>query len=211
MRKRHLAAFLVIDLGEAKTQIAKNWGYILTSGVLSVMGGTLCTLLPIRATGVALAGLAYTLAVTGTVGVIGTFVVEKGFRLASLLFGSCNLYLAYHLFNDPLLESLSFVTAFIAATTIATGLHETSFAIVNSNIPNRFWNFVSGLTSVAAGVYAVMKMPASSLVVPGLALGFSLLSSGVTKIVTGLYGQEEANRIIDGGKPDTTSAALVVG
>jgi uncharacterized membrane protein HdeD (DUF308 family) len=183
---------LEVDVEEAKKEIARNWGFILTSGVLNVLGGSLATFLPVYATGVAYTMVAASLAILGVVGVAGTFYAEKGMKAKSLIFGAANLFLYYRMWHYPF-ESVNILTAYILAFTITDGLHESAFAIQNKELPHRNWNFLSGLSSIAVGVYAAIKMPVSSMVVPGICLGINLITSGISKVAIGLFGQEEAN------------------
>lgn len=160
------------------------------------MGGSMALFMPIFASGVAYTGVSIALGVLGFAGVLGTFFAEKGFRAKSLLIGITNLFLFKQMASNPV-ESLQLLTAVISGSCIADGVHETVFAIQNEDTPCRGWNFFSGLASVAVGVYAAVKMPISSLVVPGIALGVNLITLGAAKIAIALTGQDDANSRID--------------
>lgn len=149
-------------------------------------------LLPFYATAMAGTCLAWSLAVLGVLGIGGVFVAENGFKATSLLFGIINLYLFRLMANNPL-SSLNALTFWISAVSVSEGFHETAFAIRNKDLPNRGWNFLSGISSIAIGAYAFISMPYTSLVVPGIALGVNFITTGISKIAIGLAGQEEAN------------------
>ena len=186
-------AVLEVVVEDAKTAMAKNWGFILTSGVLRFIGGVLAMLVPVYATDVAYSMVAWSIGVLGGIGVVGTFVGEKGMRAASLLFGVANIFLYSRMWKFPF-ESLNMLSAYILAFTVLEGVHETAFAFQNKDLPSSNWNLFSGVSTVAVGIYAAAKMPVSSFVVPGICLGVNLISSGITKVAIGLYGQEEANQ-----------------
>lgn len=186
---------MAIDVEEAKTIIAKNWGWILSAGVVNVIGGCAALLLPLRASGVAVMGVAYTLLGTGLAGIgSGLFgpAEQPGFKTKSLLYGVVNVYLYYRMAYNPF-DSLNALTMWIGATTITDGFHEVAFAFQNKDAPERFWTWVSGVSSVVMGAYAIAAMPISSLVVPGFVMGVHFISSGLSKIVIGMAGQEEAS------------------
>ena len=186
-------AVLEVVVEDAKTAMAKNWGFILTSGVLRFIGGVLAMLVPVYATDVAYSMVAWSIGVLGGIGVVGAFVGEKGMRAASLLFGVANIFLYSRMWKFPF-ESLNMLSAYILAFTVLEGVHETAFAFQNKDLPSSNWNLFSGVSTVAVGIYAAAKMPVSSFVVPGICLGVNLISSGITKVAIGLYGQEEANQ-----------------
>jgi uncharacterized membrane protein HdeD (DUF308 family) len=186
---------LKIDVEAARLEIAKNWGWILVSGFLHSIAGGMAVALPVLASASALNIISFSLFILGVFGITGIFFAEKGFKAKSFLIGVANLALAGFMSTDPL-DALDLLTLCIIALTISEGAHETAFAIRNKYLAHRKWNFLSGLASIAVGVYAFLRRPFSSLVVPGFALGVNLLSLGISKIGIGLYGQSESIRLM---------------
>ncbi|CAB9512935.1 expressed unknown protein [Seminavis robusta] len=188
-------ALLELEVKAAENIIVMNWGWILNSGILNILGGSLALILPLSGSSVAYSIVAATLGVVGGFGIAGSTIdtVEPGFRVKSFLFGALNLFLCYRMSKNPF-GCLNVLTAYILTISIAEGLHETVFAVQNKKLPHRKWNILSGLSSIAVSVFAMIKMPVSSLVVPGICLGVNLISLGTSKVGIALLGQVEANR-----------------
>jgi uncharacterized membrane protein HdeD (DUF308 family) len=153
-------------------------------------------LLPILATEVAYAGIWVSMGILGILGILGVFLGDQaGFRTKSGLLGIFQLALAVRMYKKPF-ESLNALTLVIGCSTMMEGLHEVAFAFQNRKSPRRAFHFFSGLGSIAVAAYALANMPISSLVVPGITLGISLITLGIAKVSIGMYGQEEASRLI---------------
>lgn len=106
--------------------------------------------------------------------------------------GALEFFLAVRMYQEPF-ESLKGLTSLVSASCIVEGLHQAAVATKNrADMRQWGWRVVSGLGSVAAGAYAVSKMPISSLVVPGIALGCHLVSAGALGMFMGLSGRDTA-------------------
>ena len=184
--------FLVVDIEKARDQLAKNWGWIVGSGVLTMALGALALTVPIAATGVAYDGTVLTIGAAGFVGLINVLFAEKGHKLKSGISGLGYLALSYYMGTHPA-QGLDIITLTIATVIAAEGFYETALAIRNKDIQGRGWHFVSGIVSSVAGFLLSANIPAASLVTPGAALGVRLTSSGASKVAIGLTGKEIAD------------------
>ena len=187
-----LPDFLVVDFKQAEEQLAKNWGWITTSGVLTMALGAAALLLPIFATGVAYDGTVLTIGAAGVVGLINAFARENGHRAKSAISGLLYLGLSYYMGTHPA-QGLDIITLTMATVIASEGLFETVLAIKNENLKGRGWHAVSGIGSVLVGLGLSATLPASGLVAPGYALGARLTSNGATKVAVGLAGKEIAD------------------
>jgi len=183
---------LLVDVDQTRAQLAKNWGWIVASGVFTMALGALAFLLPVTATGVAYDGTVLLIGATGLVGLFNAFTRENGHKVKSALSGALYMALAYYMATNPGV-GLGFITLSIAAAISAEGLFETALAVKNENLEGRAWHAVSGIASVIAGLGLTLSMPVSSLVTPGFALGARLSGNGATKVAVGLAGKEIAD------------------
>ena len=186
--------FLLVDIDQARNQLSQNWGWIVTSGVLTIALGTAAFLVPIFATGVAYNGTVLTLGATGLVSVIASiFAREHGQQqVKSALSGILYLGLSYYMGTHPQ-QGLDIITLTIATVIAAEGLYEAALAFRNENLEGRGWHAFSGIGSFIVGLALSANLPATGLVTPGYALGARLTSSGATKLAVGLTGKEIAD------------------
>jgi len=183
---------LIVDQEEAAKQIAKNWGFILLSGSLSLSAGMWAFALPIFATDIAQLSTALTLIGVGAMNVVGTFYVEKGYKLQSFILGAAQLALGAMMETDPV-KNVIFLTLAIAGTVFVEGLYKLVLAAQNRKMEGWWAVLFSGLASVAGSVYVVKFLDLTAAFVPGLALGCSLVSGGFSRILVSLAGRELAN------------------
>lgn len=184
--------FLTVDIDRARDELARNWGWIVGTGVLTMALGALALTVPIAATGVAYDGTVLTIGAAGFLSLINVFFAEKGHKLKSGLSGVGYLALGYYMGTNPT-QGLNIITLSIATVIAAEGLYETALAVKNKEIQGRGWHFVSGILSTLAGVFLSVNIPATSLVTPGAALGVRLTSNGASKVAVGLAGKEIAD------------------
>lgn len=190
--KRELPDFLYVDVEESKRQLAKNWGWITTSGVLTLALGIGALLAPIFATGVAYDVTVLTLGLSGIISIINAFVRENGHKTKSALSGTLSVGLAYLLGQNPT-AGLDIITLSMAFYLAFEGIFETLLAAKNKDIQGRGWHFTSGVGSVLASLWLTTNIPVSSLFAPGAALGVRLISNGSTKVAIGLEGKKLGN------------------
>jgi uncharacterized membrane protein HdeD (DUF308 family) len=191
--KENLPDFLYVDFKQAQEQIAKNWGWITTSGVLTMVLGVGCLLFPIFASGVAYDATTIAIGVSGVVGIINAFARENGHRAKSGLSGLLYVGLAV-LLSQNVGAGLDVITLSMAIAIGAEGAFETALAAKNKDLQGRRWHFVSGIGSILAATWLTANIPVSSLFAPGAALGARLTSNGATKVAVGLEGKKLADK-----------------
>lgn len=184
--------FLIVDVSNAREELARNWGWIVASGVLTMALGTLAFTMPVFATGVAYDATVLTVGLSGVVSLISTFLAENGHKVKSGISGVLYMALAYYMSTKPA-QGLDIITLSIASVIALEGFYETALALKNKDIQGRPWHFFSGVGSVLASAWLSTNIPATSLVVPGAALGTRLTSNGARKVATGLAGKELAD------------------
>jgi uncharacterized membrane protein HdeD (DUF308 family) len=190
--QKQLPDLLLVDVREAQSQLAKNWGWITTSGVLTLALGTAALLFPILASGLAYDITWAAMGASGVVGLINAFARENGHRAKSSFSGLLYCGLAYVMATNPG-AGLDVITLSMAFAIGAEGIFETALAAKNKDLQGRGWHFVSGIGSVLASAWLATNIPASSLFAPGAALGARLTSNGATKIAVGLEGKKIAD------------------
>lgn len=185
--------FLAIDTEAIRNAIAKDWGWITASGAFSMILGVLAFALPLVATDVAYTSTTLTVGAAGLASLINVFFAQSGqHKFKSGLSGVGYLGLAYYMSLNPA-AGLEAITLAIASAIALEGLYETVLAVRNKNIEGRGLHFVSGLGSLAVATGLGATFPASSLFLPGAALGARLTSSGATKVSVGLAGKKIAD------------------
>eukprot|EP00539_Tryblionella_compressa_P006578 CAMPEP_0178758436 /NCGR_PEP_ID=MMETSP0744-20121128/14385_1 /TAXON_ID=913974 /ORGANISM="Nitzschia punctata, Strain CCMP561" /LENGTH=170 /DNA_ID=CAMNT_0020412801 /DNA_START=618 /DNA_END=1126 /DNA_ORIENTATION=+ len=86
-----LPDFLYVDVKQSQDKLAQNWGWITTSGVLTMALGTGALLTPLFATGVAYDTTVIALGASGVIGVINAFARENGHKTKSALSGALSM------------------------------------------------------------------------------------------------------------------------
>lgn len=187
-----ILSMIVIDAVAATKDLALNWGFVMNSGIVNVIGGLVALAIPVFATSVAYETVTLALACVAAFNIAGLFSAQNGFKLQSFLVGSVQAFLAYRMRFQPF-ESLNILTIMVAIASMADGAFETAVALRNSQLPGRWSLLFSGLASIGGGAFVAMNLPASSLVVLGVLLGINLVSSGWSGILAALQGREIAN------------------
>lgn len=183
---------VVIDATKATQEIAKNWGWILAAGIISVVGGVAALMAPVLATGVTATFIAATLLVVGCVNLAGVFYAEKGLKLESFLTGVVQVLLSAVMAFYPF-ASLMSMTMLIAAFMLADGIIRSVLAVQNRDLAGWGWTLAGGLASIATSVIVVTALPGASFWVIGVLVGVNLISIGVARIGVALEGRKIAN------------------
>ena len=186
---------LVFDTEEAKTEIARNWGFALLSGAFSVAAGSWALLLPFFATELARVSTAVTLLLVGAMNVAGSFFVENGYKLQTFVIGATQLVIGAVIETEPFASKVA-ASLCIAATVFVDGLYRIVLAAQNPNMEGWWGTLLSGFVSVGVSAYMVKFMDLAAMYVPGIVLGCGLISTGAAKILISLAGRERANEAI---------------
>lgn len=174
--------------------IAKDWGWVMAAGVISVLGGALALMAPVMATGVVGTFIALTLLFVGCFNLSGVFFLEKGARLESFLTGVVQVLLAAVMAFYPF-ESLMSLTLLIAALLMIEGVVRIGLAIWAREVPGWGWALLGGVACVATSVIVVAAMPAASFWVIGTLVGVSMLAIGIVRMSVALRMRKIANAI----------------
>lgn len=185
-----------MDVEQSEIVLAKNWPAIATTGFVTMALGIAALYQPIVATGVAYLQILITIGAFGLLNFMSAFVRENGHKTTSALSGAGYMGLAWYMYTQPE-AGLDVITVTIASVMAAEGLYETILASRNEKLAGRPWHFLSGIASIAAGIFVASKIPASSLLVPGVALAVRLLTAGATKVAVGFVGKALADDKID--------------
>ncbi|KAG7340863.1 protein of unknown function DUF308 containing protein [Nitzschia inconspicua] len=190
--QKQIPDLLLVDVRASQTQLAKNWGWITTSGVLTLALGSAALIFPILASGLAYEITYLSLGASGIISLVSAVALENGHRAKSAISGTLSFGLAYVLATNPG-AGLDIITLSMAAAIGFEGIFETALAAKNKDLKGRGWHFVSGVGSTLAGVWLAATIPVSSAFAPGAALGARLTSNGACKIAVGLEGKKIAD------------------
>lgn len=174
--------------------IAKDWGWVMAAGVISVLGGALALMAPVMATSVVGTFIALTLLFVGCFNFSGVFFLEKGAKLESFLTGVVQLLLATVMAFYPF-ESLMSLTLLIAALLMIEGVVRIGLAIWAREVPGWGWPLLGGVACVATSVIVLAAMPAASFWVIGTLVGVSMLAIGIVRVSVALRMRRIANAI----------------
>lgn len=187
---------LLIDATEAAREIAKNWGWILAAGIVSVLAGITAIAAPVLTTGIAVTFVAVALFVVGCFNIAGLFFAEKGLKGESFLIGVVQILMSAVMAFYPVATLLS-LTILIAAVIMVDGVFRIALAVRNHDLPGWGWTLAGGLAAVAISAMVLSGMPTSSLWLIGVLLGVSLISVGAARIAVALEGRRLANASIE--------------
>ena len=174
--------------------IAKDWGWVMAAGVVSVLGGVLALLAPVLATGVVGMFIALTLLFVGCVNLLGTFFLEKGARLESFLTGVVQVLLAAVLAFYPF-ESLMSLTHLVAALLMIEGVVRIGLAVWARKLPGWGWALLGGVACVATSLVVIAAMPAAAFWVIGTLVGVSMVAIGIVRVSVALRMRKVAKSI----------------
>jgi len=182
---------LVIDTEIAATEAAEHWGLILVSGTFSVAAGCLALYNPFEATDVAFLSTFLTLAVAGFINTTGFLFAERGFKILTLVVGLSQLALGAVMNYNPFESELG-LSLCVTMSVFADGLYRVMLAVQNPDLPGRWATLLAGLVGAATSVYVTKFMPLTFVAAPGIALGTSLVATGIARISVGFAGRDVA-------------------
>jgi uncharacterized membrane protein HdeD (DUF308 family) len=176
-------------LAAARRQIADNWGWFLTLGIIFVLAGIAAIAFPLLSTIAAKIALGWIFMVSGVVLLIHSFSTrEWGGFLLGLLLGVLYVVAGGWLAFFPFTGIVT-LTILLAALFLAEGVLEVMMGVRVRPHEGWGWMVASGLVAIAAGVLIAMDLPSSATWAIGLLVGLNLLSSGISFIVLALAGK----------------------
>lgn len=179
------------DLKEVVHDVAKDWGWVLAAGIISVVGGTAALLAPVLATGIVGTLIAATLLVVGCFNLGGTFFAQKGMRLEAFLTGVVQVLLAAVMAFYPF-ASLMSLTILIAGFMLAEGIVRIVLAYQAREMPGWGWVMAGGIAAVAASVIVIGSLPLATFWVIGILVGVNLISGGAARIAIAMAARKVA-------------------
>ena len=183
---------LVVDVDAACVEAADNWGLILLSGSLSVVVGCLALCNPFTATDVAFLSTFATLVVSGVINVGGSLFAERGYKFLTLIMGIAQLALGGVMQANPFESELG-LSLGVTMSVFVDGLCRAVLAIQNPDLPGRWPTFLGGLVGCATSVYVTKCMPLTFVAAPGIAMGVSLMATGIARMSVGFAGKKLAS------------------
>lgn len=179
------------DLKKLVHEIAKDWGWVLAAGIISVVGGTAALLSPVLATGIVGMFIAVTLFVVGCFNLAGVCFAEKGLKLEAFLTGTVQILLAAVMAFYPFATLMS-LTFLIAALMLVDGILRVVLAIQARDIPGWGWTMAGGVAGIALSILVMTALPQASFLVIGILVGVNLITAGVARIVIAMAARKVA-------------------
>lgn len=162
-------------------QVRRSWGWFLLFGILLAALGAVCVAKAQTATTFSILALGWVLIISAVLWLISSFYAFswQGFFLF-LLNAILRGVVGYLLIRHPNAGAEG-VTMVLAALFIVGGLFR---AMVSSVIqfPKWGWTFVSGLISLALGIYLMAIWRTASTFFVGLFIGIDLIFDGVSLV-----------------------------
>lgn len=191
-----LGVTLAVDAAAFDLELARNWGWILSCGIINFVGGICALFLPIGVTKVVLVFIAGGLIVVGAVNLMGVFFVEQSYRLASFISGAIQLALGILMATHSVM-SLWVLTSIVAALFMVEGIFRCILALKNRDLSGWSLTLASGVIAVAFSIAVWSAFPISSEYTLGILLGVNWIAYGCLRIALAMYGRATAQSLMD--------------
>ena len=154
------------------------WG-----GVAMAVVGLLALLFPVAATFAVVVMVGWLLILAGAVTIWDAFTVEgTGPFFGELLIGLLKLVLGVYLLRHADVSMVA-LTLLLAAVLMIDGAIQVALAFELRPLDGWVWMLVAGLVAIAVALLIASELPGISLVVLGIYLGISFLSTGIARIM----------------------------
>lgn len=165
--------------------LKQNWGWFLAFGLAEVILGTVAIVVPVIAGVAAVSFFGAFLLIGGVLQCVGSFWTRRwsSFFL-DLLLGVLYVIVGAFMLRHPI-NALAAITLLLAAAYVVGGI----FRMIGSatlQFGNWGWMFLSGLVSLALGLFIWFNWPWDSLWVIGIFIGIDLIFSGWTWVMLSL-------------------------
>lgn len=174
---------------EHATTFAGGSGTKLASvflGIVFILVGTFAFLAPFVST------LAMSVIVAAAATVAGVAHILQAFRAAkwkgfflSLLLGIVYLAASVAFWLNPLVTALA-ITMMLSWLLVVAGVGEIALGFRVRPERGWFWFVVAGLLTVLCGIWLMFRLPMAGFLVPGVALGITLIFEGTAFLAHGL-------------------------
>ena len=180
--------FIFFSFADADVINEENYGWILTLGILNIIGGAACLLLPVMAAVVAESVISWTLIFLGGFNLSGIFWGEPGTRGHFFTLGIVQVFLGVLMLNNPF-GTLTFIGFLIAIKVLLDGVYMLSLCMMNRQVNGWWLCLISGSLSVLLGLYVLIHIPnGTAIVLIGVVLGANLLTVGTVRVQMALKG-----------------------
>ena len=166
-------------------ELRRNWGWILTFGILSIVWGGLAILYSVLFTVVSVIVLAWILMVGGVIEVVHALRhKERGHMGLSLIEGLLALVAGILLLRSPAAGALV-ITLLLAGYFVVAGIFRIVAALM-LRLPGWMWMLANGVITLALGIVVWGGWPATAFWVLGVFVGVNLLFTGWSRVALAL-------------------------
>ncbi len=184
---------LAIALPEpARETVERNWKWIVASGVLAIVLGSVAILVP------PIASVTTSILIGWLLIFAAAFVSASAFQerrfwpiLVRILLAALYLVAGVFLLVAPLTGTIT-LTFVLVAWLWVDGAFRIVGAIMQRDAPGRGWLTAGGVLSILLGILVWVDFPSSAAWAIGLLVGINLLFWGINLIVLGFAGRELA-------------------
>ena len=185
--------FIFISFADADVINEENYKWILALGIINIIGGIACLLLPVFAAVLAEAVISWTLILLGAFNLSGIFWAERGTRAHFFTLGIVQFILGILMLNNPF-GTLTVIGFLIAVKVLLDGVYMLSMCASNRQINGWWLCLISGCLSVALGLYVLIHIPnGTAIILIGVVLGANLLTVGTVRVHMALKGAPHSN------------------
>ena len=179
------------EIEKARKQIADNWGWFVTLGVISVIVGFLAIIFPLASSIATKILLGWLLLIAGIAHVIHAFSDSswRGF-FADILLGILFVVAGGWLAFFPIAGLLA-LTAFLAIVFMVQGIFEIILSLQMRGVNGWGFILVSGIIALIAGFLVWKGLPFTADWVIGVLAGINLISSGISYIMIAMMSRNK--------------------
>jgi uncharacterized membrane protein HdeD (DUF308 family) len=171
---------------EPLAPLRHKWGWIVALGVVYVVAGFIALGSVVAATVATVYVVGIMMIIAGVVEAVSAFQLKSWGRfLFWLALGVLYIVAGFLAFDNPLLTAV-WLTLFLGAALVASGLVRIYLGFSMRAGSPWVWIVISGLITLVLGVIILAHWPVSSLWTLGIFLGVDLVFAGATWIGLGL-------------------------
>lgn len=167
--------------------VGRHWGWVLGYGIITLLAGIAILVWPGETLLVAAVLFGIQLIVSGIFRLVGALAADEmagGARVLLALLGVLSVIIGLWAVRHALLTVIALVVL-LGIFWVINGAIEVFTALSHRGMPDRGWNVMMGLLSIAAGVI-VLAFPGLGLVGLAVILGIWLLIFGILEIMAAL-------------------------
>lgn len=187
------ATFFFVSFADADVINENNYRWILALGILNILGGICCLMLPVMAAVVAESFISWTLIVLGSLNLSGVFWGERGTRGHFFTLGSVQVILGILMLANPF-GTLTVLGVLIAVKVFLDGVYNLSLCSSNRQVRGWWLILCSGILSIIFALYVFIQIPnGSAIMLIGVVLGVNLLTVGSARVYMAVKGSPQQN------------------